>query len=584
MKAPTCFIDPLSTPLGRRSSYLCFANANKGEQMLGKSTLYLSTCRGGGSGMSNLDAPNNCRVIPLELIKDGVVLPSVISSTASEVVLESQWGSARFCIAEKHLALCKSTDGLSLSFKLPASFMSAPFRLNDNSWRFPFGEGTGLIFALKGKLLATGPNLVAIPDEEGELLVGIEEYDVDPGTRPMDSYPDYDEAVKAFETEFDAFCESLYPSLPEEFEPMRRQALYTTWSLTVDPDEGVLYPRTMVKMMRFIFESAFGWQQAMQAICLSKKPELAWDILMSCFELQDKNGRIADAVSHRGSLSASMKPPFQGVALKWLLENADLSTIPLSEKRRLFERMGKWTDFLFNFRDLDGDGVWENFSPIETGWEDASYFFAGFPLAAPDANAYTVIMMDALAALGRSIGEDEVVCAQWEKRADELTQKIIDKFWTGERWVAVNTRTGAKGDSPSIPLFATLILGKRLPDDIITKTIDFIFGENGFATPYGFSSENVNSPRFHHGFTAGSVIIPAQLILCLALEACGRDDLAGEMGLRYARTLRDNGMFHIHNALTGEAERGLVAFGEKQLFWSAWASSAYLFLSERYGK
>ena len=56
------------------------------------------------------------------------------------------------------------------------------------------------------------------------------------------------------------------------------------------------------------------------------------------------------------------------------------------------------------------------------------------------------------------------------------------------------------------------------------------------------------------------------------------------LGLRYARTLRDNGMFHIHNALNGKGERGLVAFGEKQLFWSSWASSCYLFLADRYGK
>ena len=93
----------------------------------------------------------------------------------------------------------------------------------------------------------------------------------------------------------------------------------------------------------------------------------------------------------------------------------------------------------------------------------------------------------------------------------------------------------------------------------------------------------MDSPYFHHGFTGGSIIVPAQLIFCLALEAAGRPDLAKEMGLRYARTLRDNGMFHIHNAFTGAGERGLVAFGEKQLFWSSWASSCYIFFAERYG-
>ena len=111
-------------------------------------------------------------------------------------------------------------------------------------------------------------------------------------------------------------------------------------------------------------------------------------------------------------------------------------------------------------------------------------------------------------------------------------------------------------------MFCALILGKRLPQDIIDKTVDFVW-KNGFITPYGFA---------------------AQLIMCLALEAAGKPDLAKEMGLRYARTLRDNGMFHIHNALTGAGERGLVAFGEKELFWSSWASSVYLFLADRYGK
>ena len=135
----------------------------------------------------------------------------------------------------------------------------------------------------------------------------------------------------------------------------------------------------------------------------------------------------------------------------------------------------------------------------------------------------------------------------------------------------------------SLPIFAALILGDRLPKDIIEKTVDFIWS-NGFITPYGFASESPESPYFNHGFTAGSVIVPAQMIFCLALEAAGKPELAKEMGLRYARTLRDNGMFHIHNALNGKGERGLVAFGEKQLFWSSWASSCYLFLADRYGK
>ena len=40
---------------------------------------------------------------------------------------------------------------------------------------------------------------------------------------------------------------------------------------------------------------------------------------------------------------------------------------------------------------------------------------------------------------------------------------------------------------------------------------------------------------------------------------------------------------HISNPLTGLGDRGLTAFGEKQLFWSGWTSSCYFFLADRYG-
>ncbi len=580
-----CFVDPLSTPFSRRGSYLAFANKNEGDSQFGKNTLYLTTCKGGGSGMSNLNSQNSCRQMSTELLWKGQRLPTVISTTPAEVILQSEKGSARFCIAEKSLILGRGTDGLSLRISTQrGAFGSMPLELSNGTWRFTFSDDTGLLIVFRGSIAAQpGGGFVINPDKEGVFEFGIEEYAVDPGARPLDSYPAYDDAVKAVEKEFDDFCNSLYPSLPAEFEPMRRQALWTTWSLMVDPDGVTAYQHTMVKMMRIIFESAFGWQQAMQAIWLSKDTRLGWDILRSCFDHQDANGRIEDAISHKSGMSASMKPPFQGVALDWLLDHCDLSEIPLEEKRQVYDRMAKWTEFFFRFRDLDGDGVWENQGAIETGWEDAAYFYVGFPLASPDMNAYTVRMMDALAKLGRTIGVPEEECAAWTKRADELTEKIIKMLWNGERWIVKNVRTGATADTLSLPIFGALILGNRLPKDIIEKTVDFIW-KNGFITPYGFASESPESPYFNHGFTAGSVIVPAQMIFCLALEAAGKPELAKEMGLRYARTLRDNGMFHIHNALNGKGERGLVAFGEKQLFWSSWASSCYLFLADRYGK
>ena len=579
-----CFVDPLSAPFSRRGSDMAFANANNGASQYGKNTLYLMSCRGGGSAMTNLGAQNGCRQVALELMDRGQKLPTVISTTEAEVILESNQGSVRFCIGERKLILGEGKDGLSLRLTPQrGAFGAGALELGDGTWRFPFGENTGLVIPFKGTVtMLPGGALLLNPDGKGVISFAIEEFSIDPKARPLKDYPKYAAAVKAVQKEFDAFCKAVCPSLPAAFEPMRRQALWNTWSLMQDPDGENAYQHTMVNMMRIIFESAFGWQQAMQAIFLSRDPKLAWNILRSSFDYQDANGRIKDSITYRPTNGMGMKPPFQGVALDWLMDHCDLSKISKADKKDLYDHMVRWAEFFFNFRDLDKDGVWENQGPVETGWEDASYFYVGFPLACPDMNAYTVRLMDALARLGREIGVPEEDCLVWTAWADKLTQQIIDMFWTGERWVAVNPRTGKKADSLSLPMFGALILGDRLPKEILDKTVDFIW-KNGFVTDYGFASESVDSPYFHHGFTGGSIIVPAQLIFCLALEAAGRPDLAKEMGLRYARTLRDNGMFHIHNAFNGEGERGLVAFGEKQLFWSSWASSCYLFFAERYG-
>ena len=109
-----CFVDPLSAPFSRRGSDMAFANANNGASQFGKNTLYLMSCRGGGSAMMNLGAQNGCRQVALELLAGGQKLPTVISTTEAEVILESKKGSVRFCIGERKLILGEGKDGSRL--------------------------------------------------------------------------------------------------------------------------------------------------------------------------------------------------------------------------------------------------------------------------------------------------------------------------------------------------------------------------------------------------------------------------------------------------------------------------------------
>jgi glycogen debranching enzyme len=304
---------------------------------------------------------------------------------------------------------------------------------------------------------------------------------------------------------------------------------------------------------------------------------------MSSFDHMDKNGRLVDTLTYRAQPSEGLKPPIHGLALLWLMKNRDLSGITLEDKLWTWEGLERWTNYWLKFRDCDRDGIVEYQNIIETGWEDSPTYMAGFPNATPELNAMIALNMEALAKFGREIGKDKAVCDEWQAKSEELVARIPEVFWNGEKWFAFNPDTGKKSDSDSIALYSTLMLGKRLPREIIDKSIETLFGPVGFNTEFGLASEATTSPYFRHGFAAGSIITPAQFLMAHALEECGRPDLAREVANKYCAILRDHGFFHIHNALTGREDRSMTAFGERGLFWSAWASSCYFYLAEKYG-
>ncbi|MDR2356846.1 MAG: hypothetical protein LBD92_01990 [Oscillospiraceae bacterium] len=583
------FVDLLEAPFSRRGSFLAFANDVKGEDLIGKCTLWLCNCRINMNAMSSdLNASNGFRQVKLELVKDGKTLPALISTTPYEVVLESRHGSVRFCIGERKLVMCGGEDGLTLRVTpTPRFLLPSVVDLMEDCGALVAGFGVTrlLMMPVVGSLRAGAGFADMEPDENGVLRLALEEYMIDPVHRAAKDYPDYDACVKSVKADFDGYCARLFPSLPAAYEPKRLQALWQTWNMTVEPDGESDYKHTMVKMIHSIFEAAFVWQQPMQAVWLSSDLELAWNIFISGFDYLDANGRMVDALGYRASVGGEgLKPPVHGMALLWLMKRRDFASIPKESKETVWEGMRRWTEYFMKFRDKDHDGVAEFQNILETGWEDAPYYDTiGCPCASPDLNAFIALSMEAVAALGRDIGKPEEICAEWEKRSAELVGKIVEKFWDGERWFAFNARTGERSNTSTIPLYVPLILGRRLPQEIIDKSIEFMFGPDGFSTPYGLATEGVTSDYFKHGFTQGSIIVPAEFIMVLALEACGRSDLAARVANDYCAALRDGGFYHIHNALTGKGDRSLTAFGEPGLFWSAWASSCYLYLASEYG-
>jgi putative isomerase len=585
------FVDPLEMPFSRRGSYLCFANKNGGSNEYGKAQLWLSNSRQRSSDRNNGSAlnDNHFRQLQLEIVKDGLPRQCVISTTPYELKLECLLGSISFCIGDYKYVRCKGTDGLTLRISPSTNTGllggALAFNLLDGTWKSNFGNYF-MVFVPTAGTLREGPrgSLELVPDAGGIIELVMEESLVDPRRRP--SYLSYSECLAAVKADFDEFAQRIAPSFSEKYRECGMRALWTLWGLTVIPDGEAVYKHQMIKMVRSIFEGAFSWQQAMHTMFLSHDLKFAWELLLSCFDVQDRTGRIADPLAYNGA-GETMKPPVQGLGLLWLMEHRDISAFPAAEKEYIWDRMEKWTRFHLEYRDLDHDGIFENHGLAETGWESGSYFRVGFPLASPDMNAYLALQEEALAKLGRLIGKDESICRYWETKSRETIDKIVDMFWTENGWTAVNIKTKERSPATGLPLYCTLVLGKRLPQNIIDRSIEIINSKPGFDTPFGLASEMLDSPYFKHGWCAGSIATPIQVLMVIAFENCGRPDLARPLAQKYLDTLINHGLYHIHDTYTGEVEyryAGIKFYTEQELFFSGWTAGNYIFFAEHYGK
>jgi len=582
------FIDLLDAPFSRRGAFLALANDNYGEDLFGKCNLWLCSSRI-TTTMLDLNAPNGFRIQKLSVIHNGHAVPYSITTTPYEVAIVSRYGKIKFVFAETKLILAESSDGLTLRLTAPKpmSFLDPPKKPSPlvelKGVDIDFRASRLYVAAIAGSLWHSDDYTEIRPDASGRISVAFEDfYKKDPGQRVK--YPTYEEGHASVKADFDGYVAAVCPKLPAEFEPVRLQALWQTWQMTVIPDGVSAYKRTMVKMIHCIFEGAFVWQQPLQAIAHYRNLPVAWDIFLSGFEHMDETGRMTDSLLYEEKPSFGLKPPVHGAALLWLMDNTDFASLPADEKEWLYDRIIKWSDFWTRTHDVDGDGVVEFENLLETGWEDAPTFNVGFPNASPDLNALLALQMEATARLGRDLGKPEQECAKWDAASKELIKKIVDKFWNGTEWFAFNALTGEKSDSHTISLYFALLLGDRLPKDIVDKSIEYMFAPNHFDSGHGLTTETLDSDYFFHGFTQGSIIAPSSFWLAIALEWCHRPDLAKKVSRDYCKMLRDEGFFHIHNALTGRGDRSLTAFGEKGLFWSAWASSSFFWLAGKYGE
>ena len=100
--------------------------------------------------------------------------------------------------------------------------------------------------------------------------------------------------------------------------------------------------------------SLWSWDNCFNAMapCYGN-PELAWDQFMIPVDHQDASGVFPDSVNDSIIHYSFCKPPIHGWALRWMMRRTDY--IDEARLAEVYEPLGRWTQWWFDYRDDDHD-------------------------------------------------------------------------------------------------------------------------------------------------------------------------------------------------------------------------------------
>ena len=584
------FVKLHEAPFGRAGSYWAFFMGDVAEQSFGLGELYLGTSRGTASTM---ERNKLMRINPLW---KGIEIPYAVTTTPYELIIDTDHGTARICIAEPGLIRIHTDGEISLQF-YSDMFHCGDLHENtrdmyDGTWTvFYAAISNWLLVPVKGTLTMDAPwdwkmtmskyvRAVFSPEGSDGMEIAIEEQvDYEDFRRP--EYPSYEESVQMVKDDFDSFCAKIPEFKNPLYESVRAKAAWIVWSHIVNPSRIV--KSRMIMMMHIYMAHCSGWQQATHAACLSDNMELSRELIKNMYYHQGEDGQLADVVLDSWAHMKAGKPPFQGFALLWLMEHRDFrATFTDADIEFLYEHISKQIAWIRAHRVMPGHILPFFGNPDESGWDDATVYLENCQMITPDIVTYFILLLEAESRLAGLLGraDDE---KYWKNSADEVLHEMITKMWNGKQFNALVPNTEEVFETESLCCYQPILLGKRLPQDIIDKMAEDLSVEGDFLTPYGVASEKLSSPyvNVYTGWVAGPVIAPMQLQIAVGLAEAGKTELSKTVANRYCTTLAKGGFYHINNPFTGHGmDKGRD--GVLHQHQTSWSATIFLMLAGHY--
>jgi hypothetical protein len=578
-------------PFATRSSYLAFvADLPKDEYGAKGETIYLTFTYGMSSGITRWD------IIKIEPIYKGQILPYTYTATPSLLVLESAHGNIEICFEGSDNVLLRTTaDGLGIHFSL--KFMPHELFLDrldgtvytslKNIGEFLFENPGGKLEhngMWIGPIMQSKPCYVNYLPGPGGKVEGYIHYAQSGVSRPGKLAP-FDECVAKTKKDFEEFSKIYDFDVPEKYREAKQLAVYAIWHCYINVPLGN-FPANVMYMMRVgMLVRAMGWHTTYQAIAGAGNIDQAIEYLYSNTPFMDEYGQIPDGLNDAFSDMHCTKPPFQGFAWEYLENRYGPDKITKAHCEKLFEPMRKWVNWWRTFRDIDGNGIVDYVHADESGWDDSSIFSKGMPIETPDSSAFLILMLEMLSKMARKLGKNDEADS-YMADAKKMLDDLVKIFWNGEKFICRMVGTHEVVDFESIAMYQPIILGKRLPQEIIDKIAAKLGNPETFFSEKdgGLYSESRKSPYFSIGtaFMMGRMLAPVQFMMALGLYNAGKKELALKIARAFCDWTLEKGLTVMEIEIP-ESEKDPLSI-VPQVFvpgcgWASWSGAIFITLA-----
>ena len=534
--------------------------------------LYIGTRRGMSTGVPEQGKD----LIYLAPMFRGKEIGYAVRTTPTELILTTAYGEVRVCMADDRLMLIRGENGLSLLLHGRMRPCEQMKPRGPAAWEGVFRWRCSLVLSpLAGTLEMDAPwdgetqttprfRGVVAPGEDGRFLLAVDESVYAGKLRP--AYPTYDAALADVTADWEDFLSKLPPVDPA-LENARLEAAWNLWAFLLNPSG---YVRRMHIMMA-ASSIASSWQMSHNAAALRDNLPLALDLLANMLDWASPVGQLPDMVDDGRCHAQAIHPPTQGWSLLWIMQKHDLAKeAPRETLEYLYSGFARWFDWFFLARDDDHDGLPQYDSGDEIGFDDCSPFEHETAMETPDLPAYLALLCDGLSALAEILGKPAERDA-WKQRGDALTQRLIEAFWNGERFIALTNGDHRPVATDSVVYYLPLVLGKRLPQEIIDKMTADLLVEGEYLTPFGLCVEKKESDFFRlSGMSRGWVLPPSNLLILTGLYNAGKRAEAKMIARRYCDACAKWGISMLLDPIRGTPNG----------FACSWAANTFLVLAD----